>query len=304
MMFVILGATGKVGRATIRKLRHEGATVRAVLRDPSKAAPFADLGCEIAYADIRDASALAIAMRDAKAVQLICPATPQAANVAADMLQSIAAMGDAIDSARPPLVLAISDYGAHLPGDTGITRFFHAMEKRLLLTRSQLIFLRSAEHMENWGRFLKVAAETGVLPSMHHPLTKEMPIVSATDIGTMSAALLLEGGAEMASPRIVHGEGPRRYTPLDVAEAMTSLLERPITARELPRDQWRQALMRGGLSQSYADLIVTLNDAHNTGQIDVESGVGEIRHAPTAVLAALMRANSGAIGNGAPRPDK
>jgi NAD(P)H dehydrogenase (quinone) len=72
-MFAILGATGKVGGTTIAALRQAGAPVRAVVRDPSKAAPLVALGCEPAVADLQDAAALARAIRGASAVQVICP---------------------------------------------------------------------------------------------------------------------------------------------------------------------------------------------------------------------------------------
>jgi NAD(P)H dehydrogenase (quinone) len=45
-MFVILGATGKIGAATIGALRQAGAPVRAAIRDKDKAAQFLNTGCD------------------------------------------------------------------------------------------------------------------------------------------------------------------------------------------------------------------------------------------------------------------
>lgn len=286
-MFVIFGATGKVGKATITRLSTEGASVRAVLRDPVKAVPLAALGCEIAIAEIGDVDAMAGAMKDATAVQLICPIEPRATDAGGQMLQSIERMAEAIDKARPPRVLAISDYGAHLAIDTGITNLFRALEERLRRCSAGMIFLRSAEHMENWARYLKVAGETGVMPSMHLPLKRPFPTVSAADIGDMAADLLLAGWDYGPSPRIVHGEGPREYTVLEIAAALGQLLTRSVVARELPRAHWQPTLMRAGLSDSYADLIVRLSDVHNKGLIGAEAGVGEIRRGRTDISAAL-----------------
>ncbi|MFS2179237.1 MULTISPECIES: NAD(P)H-binding protein [Rhizobium] len=289
IMFVIFGATGKVGKATVTKLRAEGVPVRAALRDPAKAAPLAAIGCEIAIAEIGDVDAMADAMRDATAVQLICPIDPRAADAGGHMLQSIERMAEAIDAARPPRVLAISDYGAHLAIDTGITSMFRAMEGRFQQCSAGMIFLRSAEHMENWARYLKIAGETGVMPSMHLPLIRPFPTVSAADIGGMAAELLLADEGHGPSPRIVHGEGPREYTAVEIAVALGQLLTRSVVARELPRADWQATLMRAGLSESYADLIVRLNDVHNKGMIGAEAGVGELRHGRTDISAALER---------------
>lgn len=288
-MFVIFGATGKVGKATITRLRAESAPVRAVLRDPAKAAPLAALGCETAFAEIGDVDAMAAAMRDATAVQLICPIEPRATEAGRQMLQSIERMAAAIDAARPPRVLAISDYGAHLTVDTGVTRLFHAMEERFRQCNAGMTFLRSAEHMENWARYLKIASQTGVMPSMHLPLTRPFPTVSAADIGDMAADLLLADEDHGPSPRIVHGEGPRQYTAHEIAAALGQLLTRSVIARELPRAEWQATLMRAGLSESYADLIVRLGDAQNKGLIGAEAGVGEIRRGRTDIAAALER---------------
>ncbi|MGB8287247.1 NmrA family transcriptional regulator [Rhizobium ruizarguesonis] len=287
IMFVIFGATGKVGKATITRLRAKGAPVRAVLRDPARAAPLAALGCEIAMAEVGDADAMAVAMRDATAVQLICPINPRAADASRQMLQSIERMAEAIDAARPPCILAISDYGAHLTIDTGITSLFRAMEERFRQCSARMVFLRSAEHMENWARYLTIAGETGVMPSMHLPLSRPFATVSAADIGDMAADLLLTDEDHGPLPRIVHGEGPREYTALDIAAALGQVLARSVVAHELPRANWPATLMRSGLLESYAELIVRLAEAHNKGLIGAEAGVGEIRRGRTDIAVAL-----------------
>ncbi|MBN8938863.1 MAG: NAD(P)H-binding protein [Rhizobiales bacterium] len=290
-MFVIMGATGKVGRATIAALRRRGAPVRAVLREASKAAEFAALGCETAIADLRDAEALRAAIAGAGAVQVICPMSMAAADAPADMRGMIETMAGALDAVRPAKVLAISDYGAERAAGTGVTLTFHALEARLRALPTGLTLLRSAEHMQNWSRLAKAAAASGILPSLHHPLTKLFPTVSASDVGLVAADLLAAGDAA-ASPRIVHVEGPRRYTPVDVAEALASVAGRPIVARELPRPDWIAALTLGGLGMSYARLVTELYDAHNAGAIDVEPGAGDVRYGATElrdVLAAIMR---------------
>jgi NAD(P)H dehydrogenase (quinone) len=286
-MFVILGATGKVGRATITALRKAGAPVRAVVRDRAKAQPLAELGCEIAMADMLDASAVARAIEGASAVQMICPVNPKGADAAADMQRAIESVGEALQTVPPPVVLAISDYGAEVESGTGVTWLFHVLEERLRRLSSRLIFLRSAEHMQNWARMMPVVIKTGSVPCMHHPLTKLFPTVSTSDVGAIAAELLLSPAAAADSPRIVHVEGPRRYTSLDVAEAMSSLFGRKISAHELPRTEWESTLLRAGPSESYVRLIAELFDAHNAGRIDAEPGVGEIRRGPTELVEAL-----------------
>jgi NAD(P)H dehydrogenase (quinone) len=286
-MFVILGGNGKVGRATIAELRRLGAPARAVVRNPSAAVELGELGCEIVAADLGDAAALEMAIGGATAVQVICPLSVRVDDASSDMAAIIRAIAHALDRVRPEAVLAISDYGAELSAGTGITLTFHYLEAQLRRIPSSLTLLRSAEHMQNWSRLVSAAARTGILPSLHHPVTKLFPTVSAPDVGVMAAHLLTSGGD--ARVRVVHAEGPRRYSARDVAEVLGGLVGREITAVELPRSDWVGALVRGGLGTSYAELVAALHDAHNAGRIDAEDGAGEIRRGPTELREALSR---------------
>ncbi|MGF6229485.1 NAD(P)H dehydrogenase (quinone) [Inquilinus ginsengisoli] len=285
-MFVIIGATGRIGGAAARELRQRGRAVRAVVRDPGKAGTLADSGCDIAVADIADTGALTAALTGAEGVLAIVPLAPSRGDAAAETRSLIASLGRALEAARPPRTVAISDYGAQHAASTGITVLFHHLEQRLGGLPG-IAFLRSAEHMENWARSLRAATATGVLASLHHPLDKRFPTVSALDVGLIAADLL---AAAEAPPRILHAEGPQRYTALEVATGLAGPLGRPVQAMALPRGQWDEALAAGGLTEGYVRLITDLYDAHNAGRIEVEGG--EVRRGTTPlaeVLAALVR---------------
>jgi NAD(P)H dehydrogenase (quinone) len=193
----------------------------------------------------------------------------------------------ALASAPAPRVLAISDYGAELDAGTGVTMTFHHLEQRLRELPGDVTFLRSAEHMQNWRRQVPAAVESGVLESLHQPLTKRFPTVSAPDLGPVAAELLTDEARGSPAPRVVHLEGPRRYTALDVAATLSELAGRDVVARELPRSEWVAALQRGGVGASYAELVAELFDAHNAARIDAEQGAGEVRHGTTELREAL-----------------
>jgi NAD(P)H dehydrogenase (quinone) len=292
-MYAILGATGKVGRATIAKLRERGLPVRAVVRNAARAGDLAQAGCELRVADLGDAHALASALEGAQAVQVICPMSMRADNALADMRAIVESIATALETAQPRPVVAISDYGAELAAGSGVTLLFHDLEARVRGIASATTYLRSAEQMQNWVRILPLASQSGVLPSMHLPLTKAFPAVAAADVGVAAAELLLDGSE--VRQRIVHIEGPRRYTAIDVAATLAALAGRPVTAHELPRPQWLPVLLSAGLGESYARLVVELYDAHNRGRIDAERGAGETRRGRTElaeVFASLLARRS------------
>ncbi|WP_394821229.1 NAD(P)H-binding protein [Pendulispora albinea] len=293
----VFGATGKVGGRAVAKLRARGLRVRAVLRDASKGDAFWQGGCEVALADLYDAGAVARALAGADGALFVCPLRLDAPDVAADAQRIIEATAQAIEAARPRHVVAISDYGAHVPEGTGITMIFRRLEARLGPLPVATTFVRSAEHMQNWKRHLHAARARGVLPSLHHPLTKLYPTVSAFDVGDVAADLLAAGaregaagegeGAAPGNPRVVHVEGPQRYSSLDLERAMEAVLGRPVRAQAIPREGWASALAAGGLAESYAGLVMQLFDAHNAGRIDAEPGAADVRRGTTELSKAL-----------------
>ncbi len=292
IVFVIFGASGNVGLSTVTTLRQAGHPVRAVLRDARHRERFAQLGCDVAIADLTDARAVAAVIDGAQAVQMLCPVPVADSDPAATMARTIDIVTGALAAHPPPALLALSDYGAEREGNTGITRLFHYLEERLKTVPTQLTLLRSAEHLQNWTRVLPVALGTGVLPSFHHPVDKLFPTVWAPDVGVAAARLLLDRPEAGNGPRIVSIEGPRRVSVRDIADTLAAKANREIVARELPRDAWTATLLRAGLSERHAQLIVDLYDVHNAGQIDVEAGVSERVYGtttPAEALAALVR---------------
>ena len=285
-MFAIVGAAGKVGYATSLALREAGVPVRAILRDEAKAAQLREIGCEIALADLQDSQALAQAIGDADAVQIILPPSPQAKDTALEMRRAIESLAGALEEARPKRVLAISDYGAHVAHDIGMPTMCRTFEERLRQLKGHKLFLRSAEHMQNFGRAIPAAIASGTLPSFHDPVDMPFPTISAPDLGLIAADLLLRPAGEK-DVEVVHAEGPRRYTANDVATALSELLGRTINVAAVPRSQWNGIFERA-MSASLADLLIKANDAQNKGGlVDVEPDSGEVRYGTTELIDAL-----------------
>ncbi|RDU98996.1 NmrA family NAD(P)-binding protein [Trinickia dinghuensis] len=293
-MFVIFGASGKAGGVTAAILRKAGQSVRAVVRNTRQAEPLAAIGCETVTADLTDPGSVRAAIEGAHTVQVLCPVPTGVPDPESAMRKMIDVAADALCAAPPAHVLAISDYGAQLEAGTGITLLFHYLETRLAPLAGRLTLLRSAEHMQNWARVIPVALQNGAFPSLHQPLSKVFPTVSAHDVGSIAAELLLDAAQRSNQPRIVSVEGPRRVTVLDVARALSDVAGKNVKAFELPRGEWATAMRAAGLTESHARLITELHDAHNAGKIDIEAGMTERRFGTTTlpeVIASLLSAH-------------
>ncbi|MEX3931877.1 NAD(P)H-binding protein [Paraburkholderia phymatum] len=291
-MFVIFGAAGNVGRTAATALRHAGHAVRAVVRNPAQREALERLGCEVVPGDLTDDASVTRALVGAHGVQMLCPVPHRDPDPAGSMRRMIDVAARALREHPEVHVVALSDYGAELDTGTGITMLFHHLERAFREAVPRLTLLRSAEHMQNWARVLPAALATGLLPSLHHPVDRAFPSVSAHDVGMLAAQLLIDGhGGD--GVRVVSVEGPQRHDANGVARALSEVAGRAIVACALPRSEWTATLLRAGLNANHAQLIVDLYDAQNAGRIDVEAGASERRFGKTElrdVFAALVSA--------------
>ncbi len=281
-MFVIMGATGKVGGAALEVLKQHGVALRAVARDPARAQR---LGVAIVRGDASETESLVAAFSGAQAAFVMLVPPYQARDVLAEsraMARSIAA---AVRSARVPHVVALSSVGAHLSEGSGIVRALHDFETALAGAAPSLVFLRPGEFLENWAAMLPAAREAGVLPSGKLALDQRHEAVSALDVGRVAADLLLD---PQPGTRIVDLAGPAPCSARDAAVVLSRLLGKPVTAVPSSRDQSVAALMAAGLGTDYAEKLADLDEAINAGRLDFPAG-GEMRRGTVTLDAVLQR---------------
>jgi uncharacterized protein YbjT (DUF2867 family) len=112
-VFTITGITGKVGAAAARSLLSADQSIRAVVRDSSKGAPWARLGCEIAVADLSNTDALATAFAGAAAVFALIPPVFDPDPGFTEASGYIESLRAALARAKPAQVVALSTIGAN-----------------------------------------------------------------------------------------------------------------------------------------------------------------------------------------------
>src|ERR1700676_2153010 len=115
-MYALTGITGKVGGALAATLLAAGLPVRAVVRDATKGAAWAARGCEVALAEMEDATALTAAFAGAEAVFILPPSEFDPKPGYGQARETIDAIVAALIAARPGKALCLSTIGAEAAG--------------------------------------------------------------------------------------------------------------------------------------------------------------------------------------------
>lgn len=268
-MYVITGATGKVGGVVARTLIGAGESVRVVVRDAQKGMEWEELGCEVAVARMEEATALATAFKGASAIFILPPPIFDPSPGFPEVRAVVAAVRSALWRVRPVRVVCISSIGAQATRSNLLTQLT-IVERELGELPVPVAFLRPAWYMENYSWDMVSARDSGVLPSFLQPLEKPVPMVATADVGRVAAEMLRQN---WTGRRVVELEGPRRVTPNEVAATFVRLLGRSVRAEAVPREVWRDLFTMDGMKDPVPR--IQMLDGFNEGWIDFE--MGEVR---------------------------
>jgi uncharacterized protein YbjT (DUF2867 family) len=265
-MYAITGITGRVGAAAARALLAAGQPVRAVLRDPSKAKYWSDLGCEVAIAEMEDAQALTAAFAGATGVFILPPSNFDPKPGFPEAKAVIFAVCHALGAARPRRVVCLSTIGAQAKQPNLLSQRT-LIEQALSKLSCPVAFLRPAWFMENLQWDIARARDEGVICCFLQPLDRAMPMVATLDVGRVAAELLQQ---TWVGKRVVELEGPRWVTQIEIAATLSTLLARPVRAEAVPRETWG-AIFK---AQEMRDPIprIQMLDGFNEGWIRFEGG--------------------------------
>jgi uncharacterized protein YbjT (DUF2867 family) len=265
-MFAITGITGQVGGVVARVMLASGSNVRAVVRNADKAKNWAAQGCEIAVAEMNDATALGKAFTGVDGVFILLPPTFDPSPGYPEARRTIGVIRTALAAARPPKVVCLSTIGADAT-QPNLLNQLGILEQELGTLPMPIAFLRAAWFMENAAWDIAPAREQGVIPTFLQPLDKPVPMVATADVGRVAAELLQE---EWTGRRVINLEGPRRITPNEVAASFASILGKPVRAEIVPRDTWQDLFTSQGMKNPVPRMHML--DGFNEGWIEFDQG--------------------------------
>ncbi|MFG2530380.1 NmrA family NAD(P)-binding protein [Streptomyces sp. NPDC048516] len=260
-MYVVMGAGGQTGGAVAHTLLEHKQPVRVVLRPGRDGSSWTARGAEVAFADVTDADALTAALTGAHAAYVLNPPD----YTGGDMFRSARQVAEAYRSALATTgtrAVALSSIGAQHAEGTGNIATTHILEATLAPLGAS--FVRAGNFLSNWLSSLP-AMRDGLLTSFFTPLDRPVPHTAAADIAATVVRELRRPGT-----RTVEIAAPADYSPLDVAAAFSQALGRPVTARDVPRAQWQQALADRGMPARLAADLIAMWDGFNSGHICFE----------------------------------
>jgi uncharacterized protein YbjT (DUF2867 family) len=279
-MFAVTGITGKVGAAVARSLLSVDQPVRAVVRDRSRGAPWAQLGCDIAVADLADTESLAAAFAGTAGVFAMLPPVFDPAPGFPEAMGFIDRLRAALARAKPARVVALSTVGAQAP-QPNLLNVLGRMEDAFGTLPMPVTFLRAGWFMENAAWDID-SAKSGLIQSYLQPLDRPVPMVSTDDVGRTAAALLQE---RWEGGRVVELEGPQRVSPNALAAAFAKALGTPVRAEVVPHDQWGSMFRAQGMKNPTPR--IQMIEGFNAGWIDFADHGARSRKGVTSIDQAI-----------------
>ena len=275
-IILVTGATGQQGGAVARVLLRRGHHVRALTRDPKKAADLAGLGASVWAGDFSRPATVAAAMHGADAVFAV--STPFEAGLEAEVAQGIRLADLAWGEGVPHFVFT-SVIGAMQ--NTGIPHFEtkRRIERHIRSLALSYTILRPVWFMENFATWLLPDIKKGVLAAPLWPQTR-LQMVALRDIGEFGADACLH--PERYRSREIDLAGDSLTFP-EVAQTLSRALGRPVTFEQIPDD-----MAQAAVGEDFAKMYRWFNEVGTHVDIPaLERGYG-LRPTRFADLAARM----------------
>lgn len=260
-MYVLTGATGRVGSAVAQRLLEGGAPVRVLVRRPEAADRWVRLGAEARVLRLTDRAALGEAVAGSAGVFAMLPFDLTVDDLDAHADSIIDAIVGAVADQRVPHVVMLSAGGADLAEGTGPITGLHRMEQALLSTGTVLTALRSGHFQEKVGDMLDMARSSGVYPVFAASADVPFSMGATRDLGAVAARALLSPPTASEAVDVI---GPS-YSERQVAGVLGAALGRDLDVVELPEPAWIPALTDAGFRPHVAASLADLYRADEQG---------------------------------------
>jgi NAD(P)H dehydrogenase (quinone) len=247
-MILIVGASGKTGRAVLKALAKRGAPVRALVHRLEQINEFKALGAaEVVCGDFRDDAFLTQAAQGVQKVYHICP------NVQPDEFE----IGTA--AIRAAQLAGVDQFVFHSVLHPQVEEMPHhwkklRVEEALFKSGVGYTILQPAAYMQN-----VLAQWDAVLNQGHYAVpyaaATRLGMVDLSDVAEAAAIVLTRPGHTGAVYELA---GSQALTQTEIADAFARALHRTVDTQAVPLDLWEQRARAGGMPDYAVDTLLRM----------------------------------------------
>ncbi|EKS1843529.1 SDR family oxidoreductase [Cronobacter muytjensii] len=280
-MIAITGATGQLGQRVINTLLKTVAAqnIVAIVRNPAKAAAFAEQGVQVRAADYSDVAALTCALQGVEKLLLIS---------SSEVGQRVAQHRNVIEAAKAAGVQLIA-YTSLLHADRsplGLANEHVATENMLADAGIPYVLLRNGWYTENYLASVPPALEHGVF--IGSAGDGKIASASRQDYADAAAKVLT---LDNQAGRVYELAGDEAWTPGDLTALLSQTTGKNVVYQNLSEADSAAALTGAGLPEGFAALLADSDiGASKGGLFDDSHQLSALIGRPTTPLATSLRA--------------
>ena len=275
-LIAVTGASGHLGRLVIEALLAENLPANkivAVVRDPQKIADFAERGVEVRRADYTQKDSLEAAFEGVERLLLVS---------SNEVGQRVPQHENVVNAARSAGVrfLAYTSIPKADASEMQLAADHKATERIIRESSIPFAFLRNSWYFENYTDQLSSILQHGAVFGS----AGEGRVSAATraDYGAAAAAVLTAGGEN----KVYELGGDEAFTLTELAAEISKQTEREIVYRDLPVEQYAQALIGAGLPEPLARVLADADLGLKRSDLLVDSGdLSRLTGRPTTTMA-------------------
>lgn len=281
MRVLVTGATGTNGVLIVKELVRCGAQVRALVRDPGKAAGVLPSGVELARGDLGDAGSLRAALQGVERALVLTPVDPRLGALECDMVRLCS-------EAKLAHTVLFSAIGAHPAHPAFFSRTHGAAEAELARSGCAYTILQPAFFMQNLLGLAPVIRATGSI--FNSAGAGEAGHIDAGDIAR-SAAAVLTAPVERHAGQIYILTGPERLSYSAIAGMIAKVAGISVRHLSLNDEEYVRMLTgQAGLPEWLARAILELDVRSRSGDFSMlTESVEKLTGSPPRKLEDFLR---------------
>jgi uncharacterized protein YbjT (DUF2867 family) len=264
-MILVTGATGNNGSEIVKQLSAAGIPVRALVRNPAKAAAIQGPGVQIIQGDLGKVETLEPALAGVDRILLCSSFAPDQVDVQGNLVKAARRAGN-------PHIVKFSVMAADPASPCQILSAHGQTEKQIEASGLPYTHLRPNSFMQNMLWMAQsIAQGSFALPAGDLRIST----VDIRDIGAVAVKVLTGSGHEGKTYDIT---GPESLTYAEQAQKLSAVTGKPVQYVPISPQDFKNGMLQWGMQEWFADAMNALYASYTgyqTAVTDVVARVGQ-----------------------------